>query len=183
MLLEFIAAIAAGLGMLSVVFATDYLTGRRLPRWIYPATVGLGMLGYTIWSEYSWPERVVVAGSGYVEASRNEVQVWYRPWTFLWPQSNRLIAIDHRFTRQHDQAPELVLTRVALLARWMPEFGYLVVFDCAAHARADMLAGVELREDGTLEGASWVQLGPDDPVLRTACEAREEGHGERADEA
>jgi hypothetical protein len=183
MLLEFIAALAAGLGLLSVIFVLNHLTGRRLPRWIFPATVGLGMLGYTIWSEYTWPERAIVADSGYVEASRNEVQVWYRPWTYLWPQSNRLIAVDHRFTRRHEQAPDLVLTRVALLARWMPEFGYLVVFDCAEHARADMLAGVELREDGTLEGASWVQLEAGDPVLRTACDAREEEHGERAGDA
>jgi two-component system, OmpR family, phosphate regulon response regulator PhoB len=183
MLLEFIAALAAGLGLLSVIFVLNHLTGRRLPRWIFPATVGLGMLGYTIWSEYTWPERAIVADSGYVEASRNEVQVWYRPWTYLWPQSNRLIAVDHRFTRRHEQAPDLVLTRVALLARWMPEFGYLVVFDCAEHARADMLAGVELREDGTLEGASWVQLEAGDPVLRTACDAREEEHGERARDA
>jgi hypothetical protein len=183
MLLEFIAAIAAGFGLLGLVFALDRLTGRRLPRWAYPAAVGLGLLSYTVWSEYTWPERAIVPGTGYVEASRNQVSTWYRPWTYIWPQSNRLIAVDHRFTRRHDQAPDLVLTRIALLARWMPEFGYLVVFDCAERARADLLAGVELRDDGTLEGASWVQLEADDPVLRTACEAREEGNGERAEDA
>jgi hypothetical protein len=58
-----------------------------------------------------------------------------------------------------------------------------VVFDCAEAARADMLAGVELLEDGTLEGASWIQLQPDDPVLRTLCDAREELNGGRADDA
>lgn len=183
MFLEFIAALAAGLGLLGVVFLLDRLTGRRLARWAYPAAVGLGMLSYSIWSEYTWPERAVVAGTGYVEASRNEVRVWYRPWTYVVPQSNRVIAIDHRFTRRHAEAPNLVLTRVALLARWIPEFSYLVVFDCEENARADLLAGVELRDDGTLEGASWLPLSADDPVLRTACDAREVLNGERAEDA
>lgn len=169
MLLEFIAALASGFAAFGVLLMINAFTGRRLPRWVMPAGAGLGMLAFTIWSEYSWPERAILPGAGYQEASRNSVATWYRPWTYVWPQSNRLIAIDHRFTRTHPEAPDLVLTRVALLARWMPEYGYLVVFDCATGRQADLLAGVELMPDGTLEGAEWVEIGTDDPVLATAC--------------
>lgn len=173
MLLEFIAALASGFAVLGLLLMLNLLTGRRLASWVFPAGAGLGMLLYSVWSEYSWPERAIVPGSPYVEASRNEARFWYRPWTYIWPQSNRMIAIDQRFSRSHSEAPHMVQTRVVLLARWTPEYSYLVVFDCAEGARADMFEGVELQADGTVTGANWVPLASDDPVLRTACEAWE----------
>ena len=173
MLLEFIAAIASGFAVLGLVLVLNILTGRRLASWVFPAAAGLGMLLYSIWSEYSWPDRAIVPGSPYAEASRNEARFWYRPWTYIWPQSNRLIAIDQRFSRSHPQSPHLVQTRVVLLARWMPEYSYLVVFNCDEATRADMFEGVELQPDGSVTGAQWVALAGDDPVLLAACGERE----------
>ncbi len=176
MLFEFIAALTSGFALFGVLMLVNRLTGRWMPRWAYTAAVAAGMLSYSIWSEYTWADRAIVPGSGYVEASRNAQSVWYRPWTYIWPQSNRMIALDARFTRTHPDQPQLVLTRVALMGRWVPEYGYLAVFDCDASARADLLAGVELLDDGTLRGAEWVPLGADDPVLGAACANRDGGH-------
>jgi hypothetical protein len=169
MLLEFLASIIAGLGVIGILIALNRLTGRRMPKWAFPAGFAATMIGYTVWSEYTWPDRAVVAELGYVEASRNATSAWYKPWTLIWPQSNRVIAIDHRHSRQHPDHPGLVMTRVALLARWTPELGYMVAFDCVNHASAELFDGVTVAEDGSLEGAVWVQMEETDSVLRAAC--------------
>ncbi|KPQ07149.1 MAG: 6-pyruvoyl-tetrahydropterin synthase related domain [Rhodobacteraceae bacterium HLUCCA12] len=173
MILELIAALASGFALFGVLLLINRVSGRWMPRWVFPAAVGLGMLSYSIWSEYSWAGRAIAPGSPYVEVSRNHNSSWYRPWTYLWPQVNRMIALDRRFTRTHPDQPQLVLTRVVRLERWIPESGYLAVFDCEAEAQAALVEGVELEDDGTLDGADWVPMGEDDPVLRGACAQRE----------
>lgn len=173
MVLEFFASIAAGLAMLGVALLLNRLTGNRLGRWLAPAAVAAGMLAYTVWSEYSWAGRSLETGI-YTEAAREEARVWYRPWSWLVPQTSRLIVLDRRFTRVHPDQPDLVLTRVVRLERWIPESGYLAVFDCAAGAQAPLTERVQLLEDGAVEGADWAVLPQGDPLLRAACAAGEE---------
>ncbi|MBJ6979111.1 hypothetical protein [Luteimonas sp. MC1895] len=170
MLLEFIAIIAAGFGLAGIALSVNIATRRRLPQWIVPAAAGAGMLLMAIWLEYSWLERTTGTFPESVQvASTNQVRSWYRPWTYVVPLTNRLIAVDHRFDRHHADAPGQVLTRVILAGRWEPMRQYGVVFDCTAHRRADLLDQVELGTDGGLENANWLQLSADDPVLRNAC--------------
>lgn len=170
MLLEFIAIIAAGFGLAGIALSANIALRRRLPQWIVPASAGAGMLLMAVWLEYSWLDRTTGTFPESVQvASTNQVRSWYRPWTYVVPLTNRLIAVDHRFDRRHANAPGQVLTRVILAGRWEPMRQYGVVFDCNGHRRADLLDQVELGADGTLENASWLQLSADDPVLRNAC--------------
>ena len=172
MLLELLAVIFAGVGAGGVARLADVMTGRRLlPDWIIPAAVGAGMLATVIYLEYTWASRA--EGSmpeGTVIASFNETTAWYRPWSFVWPLSNRLIAIDHRVTQRHPDHPDLVLTGVILRERWAPAFGFQSMFDCAGNRRADVSQGTRLTADGAPDGMDWYALSPDDPVLRVACD-------------
>ena len=170
MLLEFIAIIAAGFGLAGIALSINIALRRRLPSWIVPAAAGAGMLLMAVWLEYSWLDRTTATfPEGVQVASTHQQRSWYRPWTYLVPLTNRLIAVDHRFDRRHAGAPAQVLTRVILAGRWEPTHQYGAVFDCAMHRRADLLDQVELQEDGGLKDARWIQLSADDPVLRTAC--------------
>ncbi|HEY4529974.1 MAG TPA: hypothetical protein VIG97_06570 [Luteimonas sp.] len=170
MLLEFIAIIAAGFGLAGIALTANIAMRRRLPQWIVPAAAGAGMLLMAVWLEYSWLDRTTGTFPDSVQvASTNQVRSWYRPWTYVVPLTNRLIAVDHRFDRRHADAPGQVLTRVILAGRWGPMRQYGVVFDCNGHRRADLLDQVELGADGQLENARWLQLSTDDPVLRNAC--------------
>jgi hypothetical protein len=54
LLAAFIAAIAVG----GVAMILRKLTGNRLPRWFVPFSAGLGMIGFSVWSEYDWYPRV-----------------------------------------------------------------------------------------------------------------------------
>ncbi len=172
MLLEFIAIIAAGFGLAGLALMLNVLLRKRLPGWVMPASAGVGMLAMAVWLEYSWLDRVTANYPQEVEvASTNAVRAWYRPWTFVVPQVNRLIAIDHRFDRRNPAHPDQVLTQVLLVGRWEPSRQFAVVFDCAARRRADLVDQVRFAEDGSLENAQWRALREDDPVLRAACRA------------
>ena len=170
MLLEFIAIIAAGFGLGGIALSVNIALRRRLPQWIVPAAAGAGMLLMAIWLEYSWLERTTATFPEGVEvASTNQVRSWYRPWTYVVPLTNRLIAVDRRFDRRHASRPGQVLTRVILAGRWEPTRQFGAVYDCSAHRRADLLDQVVLADSGELKNAKWVQLSADDAVLRAVC--------------
>lgn len=174
MILDFIAAIAAGFGLLTVTFIVNHLTGKRLGPWIWPATVAVGMVGYTVWAEYSWASRTIAAQPQLRLASTNSERVFYRPWTYLVPHISRMIAVDETRTLVHPDHPDLVLTDLVLMGRWEPVRVIGVVFNCTDATRADLVEGVELADDGSVIGATWVAMEPDDSVLATACALGEE---------
>ncbi len=170
MLLEFIAAIALGLGTAGLVMGLNFISGKRLPGWLMPAAAGLAMIGFMVYMEYSWAHRTQAGlPEGVVVTAISSESSWYRPWTYLRPLSLRMVAVDTRRSRRHEQAADKVMTSVLLLGRWMPTRAIPVVFDCANPRRADLHAGVELAEDGRLIGADWRRLPADDPALRAGC--------------
>ncbi|MCC5860735.1 MAG: hypothetical protein JJT93_02355 [Gammaproteobacteria bacterium] len=170
MLLEFIAAIALGLGAAGVVMALNVALRRRLPAWLVPAVAGAAMISFMVHMEYAWAERT--AGQlpeGVVVASTGTSVSWFRPWTWIKPLELRMLAVDTRRSRRNPAAPGQVMTTVVLLERWMPVREIPVVFDCPGARRADLHAGVELAADGRLEGAQWRALESGDAALRVAC--------------
>ena len=171
MLLEFIAAIALGLGAAGLIMALNLATGKRLPGWLMPASAGLAMIGFMVYMEYSWASRTIAGlPEGVVVTAQSSETSWYRPWTYVKPLTLRLVAVDTRRNRTHADVPNQVMTTVILMGRWMPTREIPVVYDCATHRRADLHAGVELAEDGQLTGADWRRLKPDDPALVAVCE-------------
>lgn len=181
MVIDFVGAFATGFCLMGIALILNRVTGRRLGRWIYPASVALGMVGFTVWAEYTWPTRTLAAAPQLRLASHNEQGVFYRPWTYLWPQVTRLTTIDQSATFVHPERPDLVLAQVVLLGRWEPVRAAGVVFDCRRMARVDLAAGVELSADGVPQGADWRTMEADDPVLRTACSVGEEIRNGRSD--
>ena len=174
MIIDFIGALAAGLGLLGVALLVNRLLFRgRIGRWLYPASVAAGMVAYTGWAETTWGQRTIDSLPQLRLATEYGDTVFWRPWTYAFPQTTRMVAVDLSQTRTHPDLPGLVMTRVVLIGRWQPMRGVMVVFDCAANTRADLLDGVRINADGTLEGASWLPLEAGDPVLGTACAAVE----------
>ena len=181
MLLDFIGSLATGFGLLGVVLLLNRVILRgRFGRWIYPATVAFGMVAYTVWAEYTWADRMVAGLPQLERVSESGDPVIYRPWTYLWPQSTRVLAIDLANTLTHPEQPGQVMTRVVFLARWQPIRAVTVVYDCPAERRADVLDGVTMNADGSLSGADWQAVEATDPVMQAACTAMGEGSDVRA---
>ena len=166
MFIELIATFAAGIGAGGLALLLNRLTGGRLPRWAMPVAAGLAMLAYAIWSEYSWGARIVAGlPQGVVEVSRVEQRIAWKPWTFLVPQTTRLIAADAGAAATRPDAPATRLVDLYLFARWQPTRGVTVLVDCTAPARAD---ATEAALDDPAS-AIWRPLPEDDPLVRTIC--------------
>ncbi|SDE13891.1 hypothetical protein [Aquimonas voraii] len=176
MLFELIAVIASGFCLAGLALTLRWLLRGRLPTWLVPAAAGLGMLSYSVWSEYSWLERARSTLPVTAEVvSTNEVRAWYRPWTYVVPQVNRLIAIDRAELKRNPAQPGKVLAGVLLMGRWEPTRKIGVMFDCVEAKRADLLDGVQFDDSGALQGAHWIDLAAGDPLLAVAC--REDSAG------
>lgn len=172
MLFELIAAVVAGVALAGVAMMLRWLSRGFLPKWIVPAMAGLGMLSYSIWSEYSWFDRMNIALPGLAVSWKNEQTAFWRPWSYIEPVTTRFTAVDLKSAKRNPNQPGLVMIDILLLARWQPVTPVRVVFDCQNARRADLVDGnVSIADDGSLVGAEWTKLEPDDAALKIACSA------------
>ncbi|WP_050603601.1 hypothetical protein [Ruegeria sp. 6PALISEP08] len=170
MFLELIGTIFAGFAFAGVVLVLNKLTGGRLPKWTTPVAAGLGMIGMTIASEYSWYDRTV----GTLPESMEIVQEvknksYYRPWTYAVPFVDRFSAIDTQSVRTNDQVPDQRLVDLYLFGRWAPVTHLPVAVNCAENSRANLVDGAEFADDGRLINASWYRAEGKDSIIETTC--------------
>jgi len=171
MFLELIATVTVGIGTGGIVVLINKATRGRLPRWLVPVAAGLSMIGFTLWSEYSWAGRTADGlPEGVVVAWENAESVFWRPWTYLAPQTTRILAVDLGTARTHPDRPARYLVDLYLMGRWSPNRRVSVVMDCREGRRADLVGDAGIGSDGTVEGAEWVAVAPDDPVRATVCD-------------
>lgn len=170
MLMDFIATLAAGGVAAMVVFIINHQWRGLLPRWSMPAAMGLAMLGFSIWNEYSWYPRVVAQLPDTVEvALAPSDAILYRPWTYLFPMVHRFVAVDRASAVRPADDPALMVASAMVIQRWVPTKRVPIAFDCAKGARADLVEGAELAADGILKGAEWREVGMADALVMAAC--------------
>ena len=92
--MDLLGVFAVGIGAAALLFALTHAArkaGRPLPGWLLPAGIGVAILTYATWNEYSWagrvkaqlPERVQVVAEG---TGRSGL----RPWTYVVAPVSRL---------------------------------------------------------------------------------------------
>ena len=121
MFFELIATFAAGIAAAGLALIANHLTGGRLPRWTLPVAAGIAMLGYTIWSEYTWGPRTRAALPEGVEVlmTVEEARFW-KPWSYVIPQTTRIMALDRASVQTNAQAPGILSADLYFFARWTP---------------------------------------------------------------
>ncbi len=173
MLVDFLVTIFMGACGAGLVLIANHLGGKfagvRLPKWAMPAAVGVAMIAYSIWNEYSWYPRMRAAlAEGVVVATAPTDRAMYRPWTYVFPLVSRFIAVDTVNVARSRTDPQVFAANAVIFQRWQPERKIAQAFDCTNRARADLVEGAALSEDGTLTGAEWLRAG-DDPLVAAAC--------------
>ncbi|CUX67645.1 hypothetical protein G3A56_26675 (plasmid) [Rhizobium oryzihabitans] len=174
MLFELIAAVVAGVAVAGVVSGLRWVSRGLLPKWIVPATGGIAMLVYAVWSEYTWYDRMTHAmPAGVVVTWKNEDQSFWRPWSYYRPVINRFTAVDASGVRRHPQQPDQAMVDVILAARWQTSIVVKAVFDCVSGRRTDLIGDkVTIAYDGAIAGAEWIALAADDPARIAVCDTR-----------
>lgn len=170
MVFELVAVVVAGFAGAGVMLLANKLLRGRLPRWLVPAAAGAAMLAMAVSNEYGWYSRTVGAlPEGLEVATTAQDRAVYRPWTYLVPLVTRFLAVDTGSMRRNPAQEGQRIVDVYAFARWMPPRKLGVAVDCPGLRRADLLAGASFGADGAIEGVTWHEVGPDDPILRTAC--------------
>ena len=166
MFFELIATFAAGIAAAGLALIAGHLSGGRLPRWFTPVAAGAAMLGYAIWSEYTWAGRTTAGLPDGVEVltTVEETRFW-KPWTYLVPQTTRIMALDRAGVQTKPEAPGILLADVYLFARWTPPAKRPQLVDCEARARADVSTAALADPDN----ATWRSVDEDDPLIEALC--------------
>jgi len=171
MLFELIATFVVGLGVGGILLLVNKATRGRVPRGLVPTAAGLAMIAFTIWSEYSWFGRMAGGLPDGVEVAwSNQETVFYRPWTYLFPNTTRFLAVDVEAARRNPDQPGQKMVDLYLMGRWAPNRRVTVVMDCMDRRRADLSEGARFGPDGAVQNATWREVGPDDPVYSALCE-------------
>ncbi len=166
MFYELVATVVAGIGAGGVAYLANRLAGGRLPRWAVPVAAGLAMLVFTLWSETTWAGRTEAAlPDGVAVVERVSETIVWKPWTILYPQTTRLIAVDLDRAQDNPAAPGIRLVELYLFARWQPTRAVPQLLDCPGARRADV-SDAALADPGA---AVWTALPPDAPLLTHAC--------------
>jgi hypothetical protein len=169
--LELIAAIIAGFALGGIAWILRRWTNYRLPKWIVPLTGGLGLIGFTVWSEYDWFSRVSAElPNGVAVVDAPQVAMPLRPWTYLAPLTTRFTAIDHRVTAAHPDNPNLRVAREIAYTRWGGTAERMLIVDCAGTRQALLAPGITPGANGELTGADWREVGTDDKFQQAACQ-------------
>ncbi|MEM1286056.1 MAG: hypothetical protein ACFB01_04860 [Cohaesibacteraceae bacterium] len=171
MFLGYVGAIAGGIGLAAILLVISKTLRLNLPRWLYPATAGLGMLLLTIHIEYSWFSQVRSTLPEEIEIVETfDYSVPYQPWTYLIPRVNRFVAIDHTSARTNDGVEDLVLIDVILMERFSPTFKATNFVNCDAGERLLVGDDIEMDETGMPLSSDWSAVGLDDPLIKAVCE-------------
>ncbi|MGR3712344.1 MAG: hypothetical protein ACU0A6_04410 [Shimia sp.] len=171
MFLELVATFIAGIAGAGLTMLILRLTGNRLPRWLVPVAAGGAMLAATIASEYGWYDRTADAmPEGFAVVQTIESKALYRPWTYVAPYTERFVALDEASVQTNATLPDQRLGNAYFYGRWSPVNRLTVLGDCAQSRRAALVDAIDITATGAIEGASWVSVPQDDPLLMALCE-------------
>ncbi|PKP64747.1 MAG: hypothetical protein CVT86_03555 [Alphaproteobacteria bacterium HGW-Alphaproteobacteria-8] len=171
MLLTFFGAIAVGVLAACVAFIVRHFYGVNA-RFLIPLSAGAGMLGFTVWNDYTWYGRNADGLPDTVQVARTIEKSWVvQPWTLVAPVVTRFQAVNLASVSRNVATPDVARATVYLVSRFQPTFETVQVFDCAGGRRSD--AADAPGDGGVPPESAWVRIGLDDPLLSLVCgEAR-----------
>ncbi|SNT72613.1 hypothetical protein [Paracoccus seriniphilus] len=155
---EVLGVVAVGIGAAAVLFASFHAlrkAGIEIPRWLLPAGIGLAMVSYSIWSDYSWYGRAVdrlPAGSEILLVGHKK-QAW-APWTYVFPVAVRFAAFDPATIQ--DDSDGVRHGQIMLFERRGQTLIVPQDFDCQ---------GSRIRR----AGADWTTADESDPAFLRVC--------------
>lgn len=176
---EFIATLFAGVGAAGVLLIVRMITRWKLPRWGIPAVAGGAMLAFQIYSEYNWfPHQKSLLPNDVTVVRQIEGAAPWRPWSYLYPQTVRFIAVRVGKAAVNTINPDLVLAEVYLFERRMSARRVHQVFHCGQNARADFNEQLQIPQQGESLSEQWFRLSADDALLNTVCRRALTGIGD-----
>lgn len=138
MLWELIATVSAGFGAAGITLILRMLF-KRLPKWLIPAAAGLGMIGFQVFSEYTWFEhtRSRLPSETEVVAEISET-AFYKPWSYAKPQVLKFVAVDTANVETVDKERNIRRANLYFFERRMSAQTAPVWIDCNNRLQSDI---------------------------------------------
>ena len=77
---------------------------KKAPKWIVPVAAGLGMIGFQVYSEYTWfDETKAKLPAGSIIVAEVPKSTWFRPWSYVKPQVLQFVVLDTANISTNDQ--------------------------------------------------------------------------------
>ena len=170
MLLELIAAISIGFGAAGLALLAVRFGGAWVPRASVPVAAGAAMLGFAIWSEYSWFQRTTSSLPKGIEVAETFVtRSAFRPWTHVAPFVSQFSAVDLGTLRRNPKWPGTVIAEVYLMARYMPAGRVRLIVDCGNKRHARIGNSAQFDDNGRVSGVQWSNVGAGDKIVKLVC--------------
>lgn len=170
-MIDIIALVAVGFATWGLVLTVFRLALRRKPpRWASPLAIGLAMIGFAVWNDYSWPSRTAEAlPPRAVVVDEVSAAVAWQPWTLLVPRVEALVVVDRARVRHNDRLPGHALVEIALVRRYGETLVANHLFDCSGRRRTVIGADAAVDARGMPTAAAWEPVPAGSPVASIAC--------------
>ena len=173
-MIDFFAAVAAAFAVGGVAMALGHLSGRFLrlppPGWLVPVAAGAGMLGYAVWADYSWHQRVLLPlPADTLLVSQDISSDWWRPWTYAFPIVSGVTVAFPSEVVPHDTVPGVRFLNLHAFGRWAPQQVATVALDCDGGRGLELRPGEDFPVRAEIPEDAWRALPAGDPVLSTIC--------------
>lgn len=169
-MLDIIISVVVGFAVGGLTHLLLRLIGIRARKTLTLIAAGLGMLGFQVWSEYSWFGRMQSRLPDTIDIVQSfPYQAAWQPWTYITPRIDRFTAIDRSATRRNDALPGMALVSTLLIARNQPPLELTLLVDCPGQRRAYLEAGQEFSPSGLPKTIEWTPLGVDEPLYDRVC--------------
>ena len=170
MIVQFISAIA--LAVLAILFcwAIFRTLKKPMPKSLYPIVAAASMIGYGIYSEYTWADRTITQLPDSIEVvHRLAGTSMFSPWSYVIPRVDRMSLIDTASIRKNRNLPDYVLAELMIMQRFAPVVRVPQLVDCTRGRRTDVTSNAVFGDDGLPTNAQWENLEARHPVLLALC--------------
>lgn len=168
---EIISLAAVAFAVWGLVLALFRLVlRRRPPKYVAPLVIGLSLIAFVIWNDYSWQSRTADAlPPQAVVVERFTKSVAWQPWTLLVPRVDALVVVDKDRIRLNDKLPGFPMAEIALIRRYAETLTANHLVDCAGLRHTVVGAGTELDERGLPRNTTWESLPAGSGITAAVC--------------
>lgn len=127
---EIIATVFAGFLLAGLVLPIR-LFFKKVPKWIVPAAAGLGMIGFQVYSEYTWADNTIAKlPDSTIVVAKVPSSTWFRPWSYVAPQTFQFVALDTESITSNPSNPKIKQANLYFFERRNIAYPLGISVDC-----------------------------------------------------
>lgn len=171
MIVHLITAVLISVVVILVTWAVFRTTKKRMPGFLIPMLIGVTVIAYGIYSEYTWESRTLASMPESMQVvNRVSGTSLLSPWSHIFERTDSLSLVDTQNIRTNPGQPGFSMLELLIMQRFNPVLRIRQLVDCNNRQRADLVADPEFDAQGLPTGLDWQAVSEDHPLMRVACD-------------